>query len=311
MSLGNPERAVGGLAVARPAGVELRPLGRDDFELALALVRELYDLPHTDPAAYRAGFGSLIGDVDASPFLALADGEPAGLIIFRFRRRLAIATYEGWVSDLYVREGFRRRGIGRALLGAAIAEWRLRGGHQLVLETAHSNLTARALYESIGFHIAGTHFQQRPLTRAGPPTGVALRPIEAEDFEVVRELLALPIPSPDRLAALKQVFAGHLQRPDLVARLAVIDGAPAAVVAMQLREPFFAIAPQAWIAELAVAEGVRRSGIGRALLATALAEAGRRGANAAVLECDAAAAARGLLAGEGFTDVGSSYRLGR
>ena len=45
MTLGNPERAIGGLAVARPAGVELRPLGRDDFDLALTLVRELYDLP--------------------------------------------------------------------------------------------------------------------------------------------------------------------------------------------------------------------------------------------------------------------------
>jgi len=311
MSLGNPERAIGGLAVARPAGVELRPLGRDDFELALALVRELYDLPHTDPAAYRAGFDSLIGDVDASPFLALADGEPAGLIIFRFRRRLAIATYEGWVSDLYVREAFRRRGIGRALLGAAIAEWRLRGGHQLVLETAHTNLAARALYESIGFRVAGTHFQQRPLALGGPPTGFALRPIEAEDFEVVRTLLALPLPEADRLPALKQVFAAHLHQSDLVARLAIADGAPAAVVVMELREPFFAIAPQAWIAELAVAEGVRRRGVGRALLATALAEAARRGANAAVLECDAAADARSLLAREGFGDVGTSYRLAR
>ncbi len=311
MSLGNPERAIGGLAVARPAGVELRPIGRDDFELALTLVRELYDLPHTDPPAYRAGFDSLIGDVDASPFLALADGEPAGLIIFRFRRRMALATYEGWVSDLYVREAFRRRGIGRALLGAAIAEWRLRRGHQLVLETAHANLAARALYESIGFHDAGTHFQLRPMVLGGPPTGVVLRPIEAEDFEVVRALLALPTPNADRLAALKQVFAAHLQQPDLVARLAIVDGVPAGVVATQLREPFFAIAPQAWIAELAVAEAGRRSGIGRALLATAVAEAAGRGANAAVLECDAAVDARGLLAREGFQDVGSSYRLER
>ncbi|MDP9243538.1 MAG: GNAT family N-acetyltransferase [Chloroflexota bacterium] len=311
MTLGNPERAIGGLAVARPAGIELRPLGRDDFEIALSLVRELYDLPHTESAVHRARFDSLIGDVDASPFLAVGEGEPAGIIIFRFRRRMALATYEGWVSDLYVREAYRRRGIGRALLAAAIAEWRLRGGHQLVLETAHTNLAARALYESIGFLQAGTHFQQRPMTLRAPPTGVTPRPIEPSDLEAVRALLGFPIPPAERLASLEQVFAAHLHQSDLIARLTVVDGAPAGIVALQLREPFFATAPQAWIAELAVAEAARRGGIGRGLLESALAEAARHGANAAVLECDASAETRQLLAREGFQDVGSSYRLAR
>ena len=41
MNLGNPERPVGGLAVPRPTGVEIRPLGRDDFADAIALAREL------------------------------------------------------------------------------------------------------------------------------------------------------------------------------------------------------------------------------------------------------------------------------
>jgi hypothetical protein len=45
MNLGNPERAVGGLAVPRPAGVDVRPIGRDDFVDALALAREHYGLP--------------------------------------------------------------------------------------------------------------------------------------------------------------------------------------------------------------------------------------------------------------------------
>jgi ribosomal protein S18 acetylase RimI-like enzyme len=311
MNLGNPERAVGGLAVARPPGVELRPLARDDFDLALTLVRELYDLPHTDSATHRTRFDTLIGEVDASPFLALDDGEPAGIIIFRFRRRMGLATYEGWVSDLYVREAFRRRGIGRALLAAAIAEWRLRGSHQLVLETAHTNLAARALYESVGFRDAGTHFQQRPMILRAASTGVALRPIEPEDFDAARGLLALPAPAAERLAALAQVFAAHLQQPDLLARIAIVDGARVGLVALQLREPFFATAPQAWIAELAVAEGARHAGIGRALLESVLGEAAQRGANAAVLECNASADARRLLAREGFQDVGSSYRLER
>jgi hypothetical protein len=47
------------------------------------------------------------------------------------------------------------------------------------------------------------------------------------------------------------------------------------------------------------------------MLESTLAEAARRGANAAVVECKATVDARGLLLREGFQDVGSSYRLDR
>ncbi|CAN5172655.1 hypothetical protein BH23CHL9_BH23CHL9_05380 [soil metagenome] len=145
MSLGNPDRPVGGLAVPRPAGVEIRPVGRDDFTDALMLARELYGLPDTDPEAHRGTFDELVNDVDAAPFIALADGDPAGLMLFRFRRRLNHATFEGWVSDLVVRERFRGRGVGRALLASVIAEWQLRGGHQVMLEVGYERTAARAL----------------------------------------------------------------------------------------------------------------------------------------------------------------------
>src|ERR671911_871536 len=134
MSLGNPDRPVGGLAVPLPDGVELRPFGREDLEVAVRLARELYALDTDAPVEpLRGPFDALVNDPDATPFLALAGGEPAGFIVHRLRRRLNHATFEGWVSDLYVRERFRGRGIGRMLLGAAVAEWRLRGGHTLEL----------------------------------------------------------------------------------------------------------------------------------------------------------------------------------
>ena len=56
---------------------------------------------------------------------------------------------------------------------------------------------------------------------------------------------------------------------------------------------------------------MRRTGVGRAMLESVLAEAAGRGANAAVAECRATVDARGLLLREGFQDVGSSYRLER
>ena len=88
MTLGNPDRPVGGLSVARPAGVELRPLGRDDFADALSLAGELYGLdPPGDPEVVRPSYEAMIGDVDATPFLAVAEGRAAGLIVHRLRRR--------------------------------------------------------------------------------------------------------------------------------------------------------------------------------------------------------------------------------
>src|SRR5918999_2461158 len=173
MALGNPDRPVGGLAVRPPVGVELRPLARDDFEVGLRLIRELYGLPDTDPAPHRPRFDALIADPDAAPFLALADGEAAGMILFRFRRRLNHATFEGWVSDLVVSQPFRGRGIGRALLAAAIAEWRLRGGHQVMLEVGYERTVARSLYEAMGFVDKGKYFEIGPIaTRAiGPGRG--------------------------------------------------------------------------------------------------------------------------------------------
>jgi len=319
MNLGNPDRAVGGLAVPRPAGVELRPLGRDDFDVALELVRELYGLPDVDPEPHRAGYEALVNDVDATPFLALAEGEPAGHIGFRFRRRLNHATFEGWVSDLFVRERFRGRGVGSALLGAAIAEWRLRGGHQVMLEASHDRTAARALYEAAGFENQGRYFEMAPVrTRAVEPAGgVEIRPIvdDDADFDATTRLLAelgRPSPSEEKLPALRRTYTQHVGRSDTGSRLAVLDGTPVGFISLEFRQPFFTISPQAWIPDLIVAEEARGRDIGAALLDAAFAEAMKRGAYAAALESGhQRAVAHRLYATAGMSDVGSFYTLPR
>jgi GNAT superfamily N-acetyltransferase len=319
MNLGNPERPVGGLAVPRPAGVELRPLGRDDFLEALALARELYGLPDSDPEPHRAGFESLVNDVDAAPFLAIADGEPAGFIAFRFRRRLNHATFEGWVSDLFVREPFRGRGIGRALLGVAIAEWRLRGGHQVMLEVGTERTAARALYEATGFVNQGKYFEIAPIRTRDIETGadVEIRPIADDDgdFEATTRLLAelgRPAPSDERLPALRRTYDRHVASPDTGSMLALLEGRPVGFISLEFRHPYFTTAPQAWIPDLVVTEPARGWDIGAALLDAAFAEGIRRGAYAAVLESGhQRQVAHRLYTAAGMSDVGSFYTLAR
>ncbi len=313
MSLGNPERPVGGLSVRTPPGVELRPLSRDDFSAALALIRELYELPEVGDAPFRPRFDGLIGSVDAAPFLALSGDEPAGIAIFRFRRRLGFARFQGWLSDLYVAPSYRGRGIGRVLVQACIEEWRLRQGASIMLETGLANVAARALYESLGFAEAGKHFQLRPVTVRGlaPPAGVELRSMEAGDFEPVTRLLGelgVPVPSGERMEAVRRTFVDHLRRSDTASRVALRDGAVVGVCSLELREPFFTSSPQAWIPEFVVSDQARGHGIGAALLDSVLAEAAARAAYACVLESGPQRlAARQLYAAAGFADVGSFY----
>jgi len=320
VSLGNPDRPVGGLAVQLPTGVELRPLGRDDFTDALALARELYGLDaDADAEPHRAAYEQLIGDVDATPFLAIAEGTPAGLVVHRLRRRLNHATFEGWISDLFVRERFRGRGIGRALVAAAIAEWRLRGGHQVMLEVGHEREAARALYEAAGFENRGKYFEIGPVRARDIKVDerVEIRPIvdDDHDFEAATRLLAelgRPAPTDEKLPALRRTFAQHVGRSDTGSRLALLDGAPVGFISLEFRRPFFTTAPQAWIPDLIVTDAARGHHIGAALLDAAFDEAIGRGAYAAALESGhQRAVAHRLYEASGMSDVGSYYTLQR
>ena len=319
MILGNPDRPVGGLAVPRPSGVEIRPLGRNDFTDALAMVRELYGLDlDADPEPHRVAFETLVNDVDAAPFLALADGEPAGLILFRFRRRLNHATFEGWVSDFVVGERYRGRGIGRALLASVIAEWRLRGGHQVMLEVGYERTAARALYAAAGFGDMGKYFEMaplQPLSRTAP--GVEVRQIvdDDADFEAATRLLAelgRPAPIEEKQPALRRTYAQHTGRADTASMLAVLHGTPVGFISLEFRQPFFMTAPQAWIPDLIVSEAARGRDIGAALLDAAFAEAQRRGAYAVALESGhQRSVAHRLYESSGMADVGSFFTLQR
>ncbi len=317
MNLGNPDRAVGGLAVPRPDGVELRPIGREDLADADALVRELYGLPEADSEQHRAWFDALVNDVDASPFLAIAEGQPAGLILFRFRRRLNHATFEGWVSELVVRERFRGRGIGRMLLAAAIAESGLRGGHQVTLEVAHGRTAARALYAALGFEERGKYFEMAPVRPRGitPEGGIEIRPIRDEDadFDASTRLLAelgRPSPSEEKLPALRRTYAAHISRSDTGSMLGFLDGAAAGFVSLEYRQPFFLPAPQAWIPDLLVTEAARGRKVGAALLDAAFQASSRRGAYAVALESGShRTVAHGLYERAGMVDVGTFWTL--
>jgi ribosomal protein S18 acetylase RimI-like enzyme len=81
----------------------------------------------------------------------LAGTGPDGLAVLRFRPAIWTGALECYLAELYVVPRQRRRGLGRALMQAALAAARRRGADRIDLGTSESDVAARALYESLGF----------------------------------------------------------------------------------------------------------------------------------------------------------------
>ncbi|HEY2947578.1 MAG TPA: ribosomal protein S18-alanine N-acetyltransferase [Micromonosporaceae bacterium] len=62
---------------------------------------------------------------------------------------------EAWVQNIAVRREAQRRGVGRALLEALLAEAARRGAHKVLLEVAADNGPAQRLYAGYGFEVVG------------------------------------------------------------------------------------------------------------------------------------------------------------
>ena len=320
----NPERPIGAIAVPTPADVELRPIGRDDLVAVVALARELHGHPPLDDATpLQPRLDALIGSADAVPMLATDAGEPAGLGVLQFRRRLNDPTFEGWISDLFVRPTARRRGIGGALLEGLVAEWRLRGSRRLQLKIADSSDAATsALLAPAGMGEWMHDFRLRPLPStpaAALPDGVRIRPLEASDGESVTSLIAefgtKRTPAPERMDAVLRVFAHHAERVqagEAASTVAEIGGTLVGACTLEWQRPFWTGETHAWLPDLVVTERYRRRGIGRALVADALARAKAARASQLSLETGRTReAAHSLYRSMGFAEAGRTYLLRR
>ncbi len=87
---------------------------------------------------------------------------PDGFCLLRFHRSIYDGRPDAHLQELYVTPDRRRRGIGRALLEAAIELARDSGASHIDLNTGESDVEARSLYASVGF----TNREGRP---DGPP----------------------------------------------------------------------------------------------------------------------------------------------
>ncbi|QLJ00779.1 GNAT family N-acetyltransferase [Streptomyces sp. NEAU-sy36] len=135
----------------------IRPAVPDDDEHLALLDGTLWSTlhavtPRPEPP-YPPFFGERhpVGDF----LVAEVDGRVAGYV--RLAQTIPLASHAHVLSiqGFAVAEEARGRGVGRALIRAAVTEARARGARRLTLRVLGHNTPARRLYESEGFAVEG------------------------------------------------------------------------------------------------------------------------------------------------------------
>ena len=87
--------------------------------------------------------------------VAELDGQVAGYVRLGRVFPIAASDHVLMISGIAVDPAFQRRGVGRTLLDAAVAEARGRGARRLTLRVLAHNEAAVRLYEQAGFVVEG------------------------------------------------------------------------------------------------------------------------------------------------------------
>ena len=108
--------------------------------------------PHSDDAL-RELIAELHADRDAAIFVFDVAGDLPGMCIVRIDRAPPILeeTERAEITDIAVREGFRRQGIARDLVETALDWVRLAGVARVEVQVAVGNPEGQAFWRAMGF----------------------------------------------------------------------------------------------------------------------------------------------------------------
>ena len=102
---------------------------------------------------YRWFFGTQLKEKNVVLLVAELDGAIAGYVYGTLEGRdwAKLLDRHGAVHDVFVDARFRRKGVAKALMEAAITALKAQGAPQVVLYSAAPNAEAQALFERLGF----------------------------------------------------------------------------------------------------------------------------------------------------------------
>ena len=129
--------------------VEVRELGAGDADELVALFAAVLPGSPTAEAHGRDAPVEFLGHPSSFALGAYVDQAPVGLA-WGVQMRSPSGRLTTYLHELEVQERWRRRGVGTALVTAAMASGRRRGSTRFWLSTGGHNAPANALYEALG-----------------------------------------------------------------------------------------------------------------------------------------------------------------
>jgi GNAT superfamily N-acetyltransferase len=134
--------------------LRIEPVTADDYDELVPMIgdyQRFYEVEEVDEERNRSFFARFIAPSEDGLLLgAWRDGELAGYACLYWHFTSLAAAESVLMNDLFVAEGARGEGIGRALIEAAADVARERGARHLEWSTAPDNERAQRLYDSTG-----------------------------------------------------------------------------------------------------------------------------------------------------------------
>lgn len=140
--------------MTKPGDLRFEPADPARTDLLMELMREFYACEHLDfdERLARRALDELLGSPSLGRvILAVANGEVAGYLILGFGFSLEFHGRDAFLDEIYLREAYRGRGIGKAALEFVEAACRREGIHALHLEVDRANERAQAVYRQAGY----------------------------------------------------------------------------------------------------------------------------------------------------------------
>ena len=138
------------------SGIRVEPAHKTDIPALIELLALLFSIERDfcpDPEKQRRGLECLLEKPENGVIFVARDREGGGGVIGMVSAQLVISTASGapsaWIEDVVLRPEYRKMGIGRQLIDAAIAWAGQKGARRLQLLADADNTPALAFYERL------------------------------------------------------------------------------------------------------------------------------------------------------------------
>ncbi|MEU9884031.1 GNAT family N-acetyltransferase [Sphaerisporangium sp. NPDC051011] len=128
----------------------------DDVEEIYKLTREFALSFRPQWEAFQAAFPALLANPDAQVLVVCVDGHVRGYLLGFVHLTLFANGHVAWVEEAMTQHGFRRRGLGRALLEEFETWARSRDAGYIALATRR----APEFYQALKYESAGTYYRK-------------------------------------------------------------------------------------------------------------------------------------------------------